>query len=139
MRPREALQALPLTSYPGSEFSSSFSPDGNQVAFCWDGENQDNLDIYVKMIGSETPLRLTTEPALDFSPAWSADGRTIAFLRRLPGGGPHPAILAVSVLPPWPSLRNALRKQGSGAKESPGGEPFYLKVGSIHVVELLIE
>ncbi len=84
--PAEPLQAVPLTSYPGSEFSSSFSPDGNQVAFCWDGENQDNLDIYVKMIGSETPLRLTTAPARDLSPAWSANGRTIAFLRRLPGG-----------------------------------------------------
>ena len=82
--PPEALQAVPLTSYPGSEFSSSFSPDGNQVAFCWDGENQDNLDIYVKMIGSETPLRLTTDPAPDFSPAWSADGRRIAFLRAMP-------------------------------------------------------
>ena len=82
--PAEPLQAVPLTSYPGSEFSSSFSPDGNQVAFCWDGENQDNLDIYVKMIGSETPLRLTTDPARDFSPAWSADGRTIAFLRGMP-------------------------------------------------------
>ena len=82
--PAEPLQAIPLTSYPGSEFSSSFSPDGNQVAFCWDGENADNLDIYVKMIGSETPLRLTTDPARDFSPAWSADGRTIAFLRAMP-------------------------------------------------------
>ena len=84
--PAETLQAVPLTSYPGSESSPSFSPDGNQVAFCWDGENADNLDIYVKMIGSETPLRLTTDPARDFSPAWSGDGRTIAFLRRLPGG-----------------------------------------------------
>ena len=82
--PPEALQAIPLTSYPGSEFYSSFSPDGNQVAFCWDGENQDNLNIYVKMIGSETPLRLTTDPARDFNPAWSADGRTIAFLRGMP-------------------------------------------------------
>ncbi len=82
--PAAPLQAVPLTGYPGSEFSSSFSPDGNQVAFCWDGENQDNLDIYVKMIGSETPLRLTTDPARDFSPAWSADGRRIAFLRAMP-------------------------------------------------------
>ena len=82
--PAAPLQAVPLTSYPGSEFSSSFSPDGNQVAFCWDGENADNLDIYVKMIGSETPLRLTTDPARDWSPAWSADGRTIAFLRGMP-------------------------------------------------------
>ncbi len=82
----EPLRAVQLTSYPGSESSPSFSPDGDQVAFSWDGENQDNLDIYVKMIGSETPLRLTTDPAQDFSPAWSGDGRTIAFLRKLPEG-----------------------------------------------------
>ena len=29
-----------------------FSPDGEQVAFAWNGEKQDNWDIYVKMIGS---------------------------------------------------------------------------------------
>ncbi len=93
--PPEPLQAVPLTSYPGSESSPSFSPDGNQVAFCWDGENADNLDIYVKMIGSETPLRLTTDPARDFSPAWSADGRTIAFLR---GTGEKAAVLLIPAI-----------------------------------------
>ena len=94
--PPEPLQAVPLTSYPGSEFSSSFSPDGNQVAFCWDGESADNLDIYVKIVGSETPLRLTTDPAPDFSPAWSADGRTIAFLREMPGE--KAAVLLIPVI-----------------------------------------
>ena len=34
--------------------SPSFSPDGNQVAFSWNGEKQDNFDIYVKLIGSPT-------------------------------------------------------------------------------------
>lgn len=40
---------LPFTSYPGREFAPSFSPDGNQVAFVWNGEHQDNLDIYCKI------------------------------------------------------------------------------------------
>ena len=31
-------QLIPLTTFPGSEDSLSFSPDGNQVAFSWDGE-----------------------------------------------------------------------------------------------------
>jgi Tol biopolymer transport system component len=72
---------VPLTSYPGSEASPSFSPDGTQVAFVWDGEKQDNADIYVKLIGTEQPLRLTTDPAFDIFPAWSPDGRQIAFVR----------------------------------------------------------
>ncbi|MBZ5543645.1 MAG: protein kinase [Acidobacteriia bacterium] len=84
--PEASLTAVPLTSYPGYESFPSFSPDGSQVAFTWDGEKQDNFDIYVKLIGAETPLRLTTNPAMDFLPTWSPDGRWIAFLRVLPGG-----------------------------------------------------
>jgi Tol biopolymer transport system component len=74
-----------LTSYPDFELNPALSPDGNQVAFTWSGETQDNYDIYIKVIGSTPPLRLTTNPVEDASPAWSPDGRTIAFLRRLGG------------------------------------------------------
>jgi serine/threonine protein kinase len=74
---------IPLTSYPGSEDSPSLSPDGNQIAFVWDGESQDNFDIYLKQIGVEPPSRLTNDPAWDGSPSWSPDGRFIAFLRVL--------------------------------------------------------
>jgi Tol biopolymer transport system component/tRNA A-37 threonylcarbamoyl transferase component Bud32 len=80
------LTAVPLTTYPGMEDHPSFSPDGSQVAFVWDGEKQDNTDIYVKLIGSGGRLRLTNDPAPDYSPAWSPDGSSIAFLRDLPGG-----------------------------------------------------
>jgi serine/threonine protein kinase len=83
--PKAELKVVPLTSYPGVEQYSSFSPDGNQVAFSWDGEKQDNVDIYVKLIDSPAQLRLTTDPALDSSPAWSPDGRSIAFIRELSG------------------------------------------------------
>ena len=74
---------MPLTSYPGQELQPSFSPDGNHVAFSWNGEKQDNFDIYVKQIGRDKPIRLTTDAGRDFSPAWSPDGRTIAFGRLL--------------------------------------------------------
>jgi Tol biopolymer transport system component len=80
-KPQAALEVVPLTTYTGSEQSPSFSPDGNQVAFSWNGEKQDNFDIYVKLIGSPTPVRLTTDPAGDYSPAFSADGRSIGFVR----------------------------------------------------------
>jgi Tol biopolymer transport system component/serine/threonine protein kinase len=79
--PEIALHAVPLTSYRGYQLSPSFSPDGNQVAFSWDGDKHDNFDIYIKLIGPGEPLRLTTDPALDLEPKWSPDGRSIAFLR----------------------------------------------------------
>jgi hypothetical protein len=53
----------------------------NQVAFSWNGEKQDNYDVYVKLISSPTPLRLTKDPAEDVSPAFSPDGRSIGFVR----------------------------------------------------------
>jgi hypothetical protein len=40
------------------------------VAFVWNGEKQDNFDIYVKLMGTAgPPLRLTNDPARDDSPA----------------------------------------------------------------------
>ena len=85
--PLEPMRAVPLTSYPGYEVGGSFSPDGNQVAFVWDGEKQDNFDVYVKVVGQDPPLRRTTDPAMDASAAWSPDGRWIAFLRGHPPAG----------------------------------------------------
>jgi Tol biopolymer transport system component/tRNA A-37 threonylcarbamoyl transferase component Bud32 len=72
---------VPLTSTPGFETGPSFSPDGDQVAFAWDGEKGDKWDIYVKMVGSGEARRLTTDPAADSAPCWSPDGRQIAFVR----------------------------------------------------------
>jgi hypothetical protein len=65
------------------------------VAFTWNGENQDNPDIYVKAIGAEQALQLTSDRAPDGSPAWSPDGTGIAFLRDKPGGGSE-----VRLIPP---------------------------------------
>jgi Tol biopolymer transport system component/DNA-binding winged helix-turn-helix (wHTH) protein len=79
------LLAVPLTSDPGSQKSPSFSPDGKQVVYSWDGEKKDNFDIYVKAIGSPTSLRLTTNPAPDLGPVFSPDGRSIGFMRHAGG------------------------------------------------------
>ena len=78
---------VPLTTYRGNEDAPSFSPDGNEVAFQWDGEKQDNVDIYVKALGPDAvPLRLTTSPLPERMPSWSPDGQTIAFLQVVASG-----------------------------------------------------
>jgi Tol biopolymer transport system component len=92
------LRATPLTANAGWEGQPTFSPDGNQVAYVWNGEKQDNPDIYVKLIGAGAPLRLTTDPSIDDNPTWSPDGRWIAFLRVLAGKSGRATIILIPAL-----------------------------------------
>ena len=93
----QPLQAVPLTSYPGRESHPTFSPDGARVAFTWNGERQENFDIYVKEVDSDNRQRLTTDPAQDSYPAWSPNGRFIAFLRRDPGENKAKVVIIPSI------------------------------------------
>ncbi len=76
----QPIQAVPLTSDPGRELQPAFSPDGNQVAYSWNGDSS-NFDIFLKVIGADSRLRVTTDPAIDLGAAWSSDGRFLYFLR----------------------------------------------------------
>ena len=73
---------MSLTTLAGAEDWPTFSPDGEQIAFEWTGERNDNSDIYITIVGSSETRRLTTHPATDYAPSWSPDGRRIAFLAR---------------------------------------------------------
>lgn len=83
------LKETPLTTLPGSEISPTFSPDGSQIAFGWDGENNGaGFDLYVQTVGSENPHRLTHNPTHPwFTAAWSPDGRFIAIRSEQRGSG----------------------------------------------------
>jgi Tol biopolymer transport system component/DNA-binding winged helix-turn-helix (wHTH) protein len=74
------VRLVPLTTYSNGVSRPSFSPDGNQVAYSWSGENQNAVDIYIKQIGVEKPLQITHDFGFNFFPDWSPDGRYIAFL-----------------------------------------------------------
>jgi eukaryotic-like serine/threonine-protein kinase len=91
------LRAVPFVSLPGVTRSPSFSPDGNQIAFNWNGPAGDNSDVYVQQIGAGSSLRLTTDAGNDYSPTWSPDGRWIAFLR---GGGDARSPQQLRLVPP---------------------------------------
>src|SRR5215510_11453431 len=81
---RPTMRVVPFTSFPGREDQAALSPDGNQIAFVWNGEKGDNTDIYVKSINGERPLRITSDPAFDLSPTRSPDAQRIAFVRFTP-------------------------------------------------------
>jgi Tol biopolymer transport system component/DNA-binding winged helix-turn-helix (wHTH) protein len=118
------FRTVPLTSLPGQERAPTLSPDGNQVAFSWNGETG-NEDIYIQLIGAGTPLRLTSSPASDRNPSWSPDGRYLAFIRFSPNesgifiipalGGPERRIAAVN----WESRWDLY---GAGLSWAPDGE-----------------
>jgi Tol biopolymer transport system component len=76
-REEMVFEPAPLTTLTGSEEGPSFSPDGSQVAFR--GNQNQQWDIYVKLIGGGPPLRLTSDLGTHWYPAWSPDGKWIAF------------------------------------------------------------
>jgi Tol biopolymer transport system component len=102
--------------------SAHWSPDGQHIAFDYNGEG--NADIYVIRAAGGKPIRLTADPADDMAPSWSRDGRWIYFISKRTGryevwkvsseGGP-----AIQVS----------RNGGGMAFESPDGRSVYYMNG----------
>lgn len=87
-QPRSAppTRTQPLTSYQGIESHPALSPDGNKLAFIWDSGASQTQNLYVKAVGSETPLQLTDNSGGYSDPAWSPDGRYIAYIKHAAEG-----------------------------------------------------
>src|SRR5208337_69703 len=80
------MKTIAFTSFRGYATAPAFSPEGNSIAFAWNGDQGHNFDIYVKLIDAGSPLRLTNDPAAEGDPAWSPDGRYIGFSRSVNDG-----------------------------------------------------
>src|SRR6185369_3640803 len=78
-----ASRVVPFSGLSGREGMPAFSPDGRQIAFVWDGGDQKNLDVYIKVIGEGEPVRLTRGETDALNPVFSPDGKRIAFFRSL--------------------------------------------------------
>ena len=77
---------IPIVTNTGEKHTPSLSPDGQHLAFAWNGGAGPHYSLYVKLVGTEEPLRLTRQASIDFNPVWSPDGRYIAFCRIQKGG-----------------------------------------------------
>ena len=88
----DGTNPINLTQSPErADFSSSWSPDGKQIAFTsdegfkWDGSGGSRRNIWVMDADGGNPRNLTNHEALDSSPDWSPDGMQIAFVSNRDG------------------------------------------------------
>jgi serine/threonine protein kinase len=83
--PSTAIRLVAVTTMAGNEATPSFSPDGESVAFSWEGESsgsqKQSRHIWSTLIGTSDNRQLTSGPDDDWSPCWSPDGRQVAFIR----------------------------------------------------------
>lgn len=72
---RDGSDPRRLTSSPAEENSPVFSPDGTQIAFKANYEN--NTDTYIIPVSGGQPRRLTWHPGADTPTGWTADGTAV--------------------------------------------------------------
>ena len=62
-KPIAVAKITPFSGATGRENTPAFSPDGKQIAFAWNGgEDDGNFDIYVRLVGAVEPRAADRQP-----------------------------------------------------------------------------
>jgi Tol biopolymer transport system component len=67
-------------------FSVSFSPDGNKIAYDLYDAGQKNVDIWTMDLNRNVSTRLTFEKNADIYPIWTPDGKQVTYSSSSTGG-----------------------------------------------------
>jgi Tol biopolymer transport system component len=75
------MHIVPLTMLSGFVRDPAFLPDGERVAFFWDGEDvAHRFDLYVQLVGGKASSTYQDSTSGSICCAdWSPDGQRIAF------------------------------------------------------------
>ncbi|MEP7362665.1 MAG: hypothetical protein ABI972_05370 [Acidobacteriota bacterium] len=73
-----------LSAEAGLEKTPALSPDGQQLAYSWNGTGGDEpFRLYVRPANGGAPKRLTESAGQDEFPQWSRDGKRLLYARHL--------------------------------------------------------
>ncbi len=85
----DGTNVIRLTTYPGTDSSPSWSPDGGSIAFLRDG------DVFVMLADGTGATRVTSSPESEIAPSFSPDGTKVVFGR--PAGADNARIYRVDL------------------------------------------
>lgn len=114
-------RVTPFATLQGIESFPKFSPDGKFLAFTSEGDDEYNLDVYIKMVNQGETIRVTSHPDDDEQAVWSPDGRRLAFLRKSRRFGEPYKLITVS---PLGGPEQEIAQVLGGLDWSPDGQHF---------------
>jgi Tol biopolymer transport system component/DNA-binding winged helix-turn-helix (wHTH) protein len=74
-------RTVPLTYFTGQMGNPTFSPNGKEIAFVWDGSDHKQLNVYTLPVGGDQPYQVTHFGSKMTDLSWSPDGQSLVYSR----------------------------------------------------------